>query len=322
MKSISMRAVAALVLLAGAASAQTFLSLNPKQTYLRVNSDSGVLSSTAHSLASLGLTPGGWCTLQQTGDWKAGPPYVDTSRTLLGVFSTSATLLSGSTPNRVPDAVGGTGAPFVTANTWNGSFPTDIPHDFRISAHAPGPHQTFLRVPPTAQYLFFAVHDSLYGDNTDPDADHGVWITSEPTPWAPGTSDDLDVGTGVNAPATSGAASDLKFALPNDAVTFELTSPFGTFAGENVLFGLQLGLAATPLAPYYGLPELWVDPFSPLFIPLVPTFSPLPAAGLSFTLTVPPGLAGFAVVAQGVAVTSKARNGVYAAANAHIVVFL
>jgi hypothetical protein len=302
------------------AAAQTTLSLNPKATFLRVNSDPGALNSSAHALAGLGLGPGGWCAIQQVGDWKHIPGATDTARSLLGIFSSSSTLLPATNLNRVPGAIGA-GPAYVTANTFFGGVVTDVAADFRASANDPAPHSIYLRVPLGAQFVFFAPHDSYYQDNTDPDGDYGVLVTPVVAPILPGTSEDLVVASGVNGPATAGPGIDLKLAAAGDVLTLELTSPFGTADGGSVVYGLLLTFAAAPPVNYYGLPDLWIDPYSPAFLPLAPLFSPLPAGGIAFSSPVPPGLLGFGIIIQGAALTPLARNGLYVAADAHAVIF-
>jgi hypothetical protein len=315
-------AVLALSWLASAAAAQTIvLPLDPRATYLRTNNDAGAHNATAYSLASLGLTPGGWCRIEQTGDWRPSNSHADASRGMLGIFSTSSTLLAPSTLARVPGAVA-VGADAVSSNTYFGGLTTDVPTDFRIALSGTGPYSTRFRIPVNAVYVFFSAADQLFYDNSDPDADLALLITAEAAPLWPGTGEDLEVLTGVSAPATAGPGVDLKFAAANDLLTLVAASPFATLANEPALFGVLLGAANAPFLPAYGVPELWIDPFSPLYIPLLANFGALPAGGSTLSLPVPPGLAGLAVVVQSVVVSPKARNGSYAAASAHVVVFL
>jgi hypothetical protein len=299
----------------------TTLQIETRATYLRTNSDSGALPATAYPLSAFGLTAGGWCRIEQVGDWRPSNSHPDASRAMLGIFSTSSTLLSSSTLVRVPGGVGA-GAAAVSSNTYFGGLTTDVAADFRIAFSPPGPYAARLRIPPTAQFVFFSPADQLFYDNSDPDGDCALLITPEPAPFWPGTGEDLEVATGVSAAATTGPGQELKFAVPNDALTISASSPFGTLAGEAALFGAQLVFANAPLSPYYVIAELWLDPLSPLYLPVLPNFGPLPAAATSLTLPVPAGLSGLGVVVQAVVVTPLARNGAYAAASAHVVVFL
>jgi hypothetical protein len=131
------------------------------------------------TLASLGIKPG---------DVLSGAPVGDMNFCAVGsfcfgeifnpslcaVFSTSNTLLpSGGTINRIPGAITPnftTAFPCSTPPTVFGNLPTDIPQDFFLFGEP-------VTVPAGAAYLFVAVSDSLYADNSDPNGDVGVAIT-------------------------------------------------------------------------------------------------------------------------------------------------
>jgi hypothetical protein len=323
MKCMSLGGGWAVVLVFAAALAPAqgvFVSLNPAATFWRTGGENPP-PAPVHSLASLGLTPGGWCTLEEVGDWAAGGGYPDAGRGLVAVFSTSSTLLDGSVQNRVPGGVG-TGASVTSGPTFYGGLPTDMPTDFFVSHFGSEPHATYVRVPLSAQFVFFAAGDSLFSDNSDPDGDYGVMIVPEIAPLFAGTSDDMVVASGVNAVPTAGPGQDLKLAAAGDVLTVAVTAPFGTLGGASAVFGAHVLFAVSPPVTYYGVPELWVDPLSAAYLPLMVNFAPLPTGGISYSLTLPPGLSGLAVMVQGVLLTPSAWNGVYAAANAHRIVFL
>jgi hypothetical protein len=88
---------------------------------------------------------------------------------MIGVFSSSNTLLAPNIFDRVPDALDA-GVHIVTWNTLFGNMPTDSHDVFGIT-------NTFLHVPVGANYLFVAAHDIYYSDNSDPDRDFAVRIT-------------------------------------------------------------------------------------------------------------------------------------------------
>ena len=153
--------------------------IDPKAAYLHVCNDAA-LNAPALSLAGLGILPGETILIEVLGDWDCGP-CADTEIATGAVFSGSATLLGGAQSHRVPDAIAA-GTPTVTGNTFWCSTPTDIPEDFRVDA------AVMVVVPPGATHLFIGALDSLYDDNSDPDADYSVRITSvsvsvEPTTW-------------------------------------------------------------------------------------------------------------------------------------------
>ena len=74
-------------------------------------------------------------------------------------------------PDRVTGAIGSDGPPISTLSTNNGNVATDIPQDFSISSigeYPMGPFTT-VTIPNGANYLFFGVNDSYYGDNYSTD---------------------------------------------------------------------------------------------------------------------------------------------------------
>lgn len=159
---------------AGSLQAQTTMSINPKATYLRTSQDPSAVYAFPIDLAGLGILPGNLILLEQLGDFKAGTGYVDTSLRMMGVFSETSTLLPPNNLHRVPGAIDA-GTDFTSSVTYWGGLSTDIPEDFEIA-------NTTIEVPSGAKYLFAAAHDSLYGDNTDPDGDYAVRITVVPEP--------------------------------------------------------------------------------------------------------------------------------------------
>ena len=94
--------------------------------------------------------------------WGMSAP--DEVKAMIGVFSSSATLLPTDQLNRVPGAIDA-GVDIVTA----GSRDTDIAQDFAIGSLK-------IRIPAGAKYLFVAAPDNFSSDNADPDADYAVRI--------------------------------------------------------------------------------------------------------------------------------------------------
>ncbi len=323
MKSISCAAA----LLVGLISAvplraqTTSLTLDPQATFLHVSADPSAFPAAAFSVAALGLTPGGWCSFEQLGDWRAGGGFADIQRELAGVFSSTAVLLSGSATNRVPDATPA-GTPLNTGTTLYNAEPTNIDADFWISRGSNGPYGTIVRVPLGAQFVFFAALDSYYGDNFDPDGDFKVAVTPLPAPPAPGTADGLVILSGVNAAPLTGFGSELKSAGGGDLLTLRLDAPFFSYTGGLAFFGVQIVGAADPFVNPLSFPELWIDPFAPSYLALFPSLDPLPSGGTMFAATLPPGLAGLAIVVQGVVISPATRNGAYSMPDAHRVTFL
>ena len=161
----------------------TSITIDPRATFLFTNNDpwSGIGSvsgTTPIALSALGISGGDFIQLELLGDWYDGHagygPGVDVSamdvvKEMIGVFSSSNTLLTPNIFDRVPDALDA-GVHIVTWNTLFGNMPTDSHDVFGIT-------NTFLHVPVGANYLFVAAHDIYYSDNSDPDRDFAVRIT-------------------------------------------------------------------------------------------------------------------------------------------------
>jgi hypothetical protein len=166
------------------AQAPVSVRLDPRHTYLRRNNDPAP-EPAAFPLATLGIAPGQLVRLRRLGDFDNGPGG-DTFGTTIAVFSNGETLLPATVQARVPGALEA-GCDVATAATWFSSLPTDIPQDFLVAIGAGASSlqdDVVVEVPAAASHLFLCAHDSLYHDNTDPDADYGVEVTVlAPTPW-------------------------------------------------------------------------------------------------------------------------------------------
>lgn len=158
------------------------IPIDPVQTYLFTNNDpwsgnGSVPGTTPVALSALGISGGDFIQLEEVGAWYDGHAgyngvdvsAMDTVKEMIGVFSSSNTLLAPNIFDRVPGALDA-GVHIVTWNTLFGNMPTDIPYDFGIT-------NTFLHVPVGANYLFVAAHDIYYSDNSDPNGDFAVRIT-------------------------------------------------------------------------------------------------------------------------------------------------
>ncbi len=128
----------------------------------------------------------------------------------------------------------------------------------------------------------------------------------------PGTGEDLVLHSGVGA--TTPDANCAKVAEPGLTVRITLDSPGGTFDTQLAAFAFEFYPDAGPQpAPF--LPGLQLDRIDGQVLVLG-----LPAAGAATSVTIPPGLAGLVLRAQGIAVTTLAQNGSYATTEAHDVV--
>jgi hypothetical protein len=160
-------------------AASITVPLNPRATYLMTNSDPGVLDAVGIDLATVFARPGDILFIEQLGDYSfdvlGDPNRPDNVTNLVGVFSSTNTLLDSTNSQRLPGALTANGViPLVgwtTDPTFFGGLATDIGEDFYV-----GPAAVF--VPYNAKYLFFSPADSLFSDNGDPDGDYAVRITN------------------------------------------------------------------------------------------------------------------------------------------------
>jgi hypothetical protein len=146
----------------------SIIGIDARCTFQRTSGENAC-ASWPINLANLGLKPGDRIRLEVLGDFSlAAGQLPDETRLMIGVFSSSATLLPGDKLNRVAGAIDA-GAEVVTAPTWHGRRDTDIAQDFAIDSIK-------IRIPAGARYLFIAAPDIFSSDNTDPDADYAVRV--------------------------------------------------------------------------------------------------------------------------------------------------
>lgn len=195
-----------------------FIKVDPRGTYLNSRFVSGI-DANPIDLTVLGLYEGDTIQLRQLGDYSThSDGQDDTITTLVGVFSTTSTLLSrndgrpgpfeGSHVNQldyVPSLndwsgsegqsgprsdVGDTSTAFTPAFIKRVPGAIDVGTDYRTS-HG-NIEEDFLItdltlvLPEGARYLFLDSNDEHYTDNTDPDFDFGVEISLVPEPAALG----------------------------------------------------------------------------------------------------------------------------------------
>lgn len=167
-----------LMLAAAGATAQTTVPIDVHSAYLHLDPADTANNALAIDLGALGLAPGSTVELAPAGDWDAGPGD-DAQTILLGVFSSSATVLAPDLLHRVPGAIDA-GTDNFSGGTWPSGQPTDITEDFTIQT--PG---LSIVIPAGAAYLMVTPADIYYLDNGDPDGDLGVTITRVPTSAVP-----------------------------------------------------------------------------------------------------------------------------------------
>jgi hypothetical protein len=153
---------------AAAPTGASIVGIDARCTFLRTNGENAC-PSWPINLANLGLKAGDLIRLDVLGNFSySAGELPDEVKQMIGVFSSSATLLPADWQKRVDGAIdAGTDTP--TAPTLVGGRDTDIAQDFFISSLK-------IRIPAGARYLFIAAPDIFYSDNTDPDANYAVRI--------------------------------------------------------------------------------------------------------------------------------------------------
>lgn len=153
------------------------IPLDPAATFLRTNSDPSAQGAVAINLAANGYAPGDVIILRASGAYGDTPTAPEAFADLLGVFSSSSTILPGSNLHRIPGAIDA-GDDFTSPVTVNGGLPTDIPEDFLISSVGGNPRfddhdppvnvtEVCLTIPAGATHLFVSPVSTFFGDNTD-----------------------------------------------------------------------------------------------------------------------------------------------------------
>lgn len=181
-KKLSMSIVGAAVLtletVATAQAASFTFGINSKATFLRTHQDPQAADSIAIDLKSLGISSGDLIRLERLGDESLGAGYTEqpyaswdwATYMMTAVFSNSNILLASYLQNRVSGAVNA-GEDILTDPTPKGLLATDIPEDFWLN-------DLTIKVPTSASYLFVGTTDPYPGDNTDPDGDYGLRIST------------------------------------------------------------------------------------------------------------------------------------------------
>lgn len=179
-----------------------FVTVDPRATYLRTNSDSALNAAPIDLTAlSFAVNAGDVLRLDQFGEYSQTLGGPESGTQMIAVFSASSTLLPSNNLNRVADAIDA-GVDFVTGATFFGGVSTDISQDFLVPSSGAG--GVLIQVPVGARFLFVAAHDSLYSDNSDPDRNYGIRITAAPPQAvpAPGGFVLLSLGVGCVAGIT------------------------------------------------------------------------------------------------------------------------
>ena len=167
-----------LVLPSVEAEASFIVSVDPKATFIRTNDDPGALNMVPIDLAANGINPGDVLLLERLGDYSfdvlSNPPRPDDVTNMIGLFSSSSTLLESNVLDRVPGSLATVGVyqPWATEPTYLGGLPTAVPNTFSINPFA------LVQVPTGAQFLFVSPSDSLFTDNGDPNGNYALRVTT------------------------------------------------------------------------------------------------------------------------------------------------
>ena len=146
----------------------------------------------------------------------------------------------------------------------------------------------------------------------------------------PGSGEDFQLQTGVNALPSGGPGLDVKSASAGDVLSLRVSSFNGTFVGLSpLLLVAQLFNTGSPplAAPITGFPEIQFDPSSAVLIVNglsgTTIFGPqgiLPG-GNDYFFPVPSGLGGQSVLLQAIALEPMAVNDFFATTDGHEIMF-
>ncbi len=300
-----------LTLLHGLATAQAQVPVNPRATFLRHENDPLAVPTPAIPISAFGFTAGQWISISTIGGY-SDENGADTSRNLVGVFSSNA-ILAPNAPgvvNRVPGAIAA-GPTARTQITFWSSLPTDIAPDFWIGRSG-WQNGTLVRIPAGATHLFLSVNDpsySFFGNNSDPNNDFkAVFAAATPPPFG-GTQEHCELRTAVNG--TPSASPDVKPASPFSTLAVELHPRFGD--STNLLYLVAANTFPTGgAAPVGPLPGIHMGT---TFV--VTQYGLTTAAPAQWSFFVPPGFPGTTLIVQGFFLDATARNGLLDCSDAH-----
>ncbi len=149
-------------------------SLSPRITFLLQDATDPGEQPVIIDLNPFLIRPGDELRLELLGEIKYGATSTDDGLgALIAVFSSSNTILPQSTRQRVPGAISA-GLSAISLPTFNNNIDTDITEDFLVFRNM------VVKIPQGARYLFLGVRDSFISDNTDPNGNFGIRISSVP----------------------------------------------------------------------------------------------------------------------------------------------
>jgi prepilin-type N-terminal cleavage/methylation domain-containing protein len=146
--------------------------MDPRSTFLRVNSDPYAELPRTVDLAGRGISPGDKIRIEILGGYSTGGGAADNSSTITNfVFASSSVVQAFNLAARVAFPIASTAPGYTSPSTRVGGLTTDIPQDFAVSTSA------IVTVPTNALFLLIGVPDNFNGDNTDANGDFAVRIT-------------------------------------------------------------------------------------------------------------------------------------------------
>jgi predicted carbohydrate-binding protein with CBM5 and CBM33 domain len=133
-------------------------------------------------------------------------------------------------------------------------------------------------------------------------------------PLYPGTSEDLQLATGINGNLSSTPPNDVKWAAAGNTWNVNLSSPNQSFTGEQSLVVAKPLLAGENVDPLFGTMDVYLDPNVDSRIL---QSAALAAGGEQVDFYLPISVAGSSFIFQGATLTSTAANGRYATTDVH-----
>jgi FG-GAP-like repeat len=125
----------------------------------------------------------------------------------------------------------------------------------------------------------------------------------------PGTNEDIEAGTGVSAPASSGPSAHFREVATGSFVEIGMHSPMLTMVNKPALLVAQFFFRGfPPIAPISGL-HVNEFGFGPIIAINSPALSPL---GEVVQFNMPPGVEGLSLMVQAISLDPTAANGIFA----------
>ncbi len=141
-----------------------------------------------------------------------------------------------------------------------------------------------------------------------------VLLSRAPAIPYPGTSEGLELYSGINSPPVTGPGEYIKHAPALSTVNIGVMSPGGTHTNSSIVIGAQLFIEGYP--PFNGYPGVHLNAFGfgGAIIFQAPVLSPV---GNNFSITAPVALIGINILFQAIAPSVVAVNHIFVSSDAH-----